>query len=133
MFSTHLVLISYRMHYLGLGGASYYTKPKIDWRELTKSSQSVRLAIGEFLFDAVDYFSRSPRVGISVMCAAIVLFCFLVALFDALTRRSIRSKARSIVVASASFDKTGKLLVKNDGTIPMQVISTDADLQVCLF
>ncbi|KIR78424.1 hypothetical protein I306_04566 [Cryptococcus gattii EJB2] len=70
-----------------------------------------------------------PRVGISVMCAAIVLFCFLVALFDALTRRSIRSKARSIVVASASFDKTGKLLVKNDGTIPMQVISTDADLQ----
>ncbi|KIR73688.1 hypothetical protein CNBG_9583 [Cryptococcus deuterogattii R265] len=100
------------MHYLGLGGASYYTKPKIDWRELTKSSQSVRLAI-----------------GISVMCATIVLFCFLVALFDALTRRSIRNKARSIVVASASFDKTGKLLVKNDGTIPMQVISTDADLQ----
>lgn len=119
------------MHYLGLGGASYYTKPSVDWHELTKSSQSIRLTIGEFLFDAVEYFSRSPCVAISVMCAAIVLLCFLVALFDAMTRRSIRNKARSIVVASASFDKTGKLLVKNDGTIPMQVISTDADLQVC--
>ncbi|ODN78712.1 hypothetical protein L202_04283 [Cryptococcus amylolentus CBS 6039] len=101
------------MHYLGLGGTSYSTTTKTDADQLVRnSSQSIKLAI-----------------AISVMCGVILLICFLVALLDVLTRRSIRNKARNIVVASASFDKTGKLLVKNDGTIPMQVISTDADLQ----
>ncbi|WVQ82326.1 hypothetical protein IAT38_004454 [Cryptococcus sp. DSM 104549] len=101
------------MHYLGLGGTSYRTKSTADAHALAQGGgQSTKLAI-----------------AISVMCGFIVLFCFAIAFFDAMTRREIRNKARNIVVASASFDKTGKLLVKNDGTIPMQVIQTDADLQ----
>ncbi|WWD19086.1 hypothetical protein CI109_103544 [Kwoniella shandongensis] len=101
------------MHYLGLGGTSYRTKPDVDPSILaTGNDQSTRLTI-----------------IISVMCGAIVLICFAIAFYDEMTRRQIRNKARNIVIASASFDKTGKLLVKNDGTIPMQVIQTDADLQ----
>ncbi|KAK8854768.1 hypothetical protein IAR55_003507 [Kwoniella newhampshirensis] len=101
------------MHYLGLGGTSYRTKAGVDPRIYAEGNdQSTRLTI-----------------IISVMCGVIVLICFAIAFYDAMTRRQIRNKARNIVIASASFDKTGKLLVKNDGTIPMQVIQTDADLQ----
>ncbi len=35
-----------------------------------------------------------------------------------------------IVIASAAFDKQGKLLVRADGMLPMQVIETDAVLKV---
>ncbi|WRT68429.1 uncharacterized protein IL334_005405 [Kwoniella shivajii] len=78
-----------------------------------------------------NFGGQSTRltIAISVMCGVIVVFCFAVALLDARTRRDIRNKARNIVIASAAFDKTGKLLVKNDGTIPMQIIQTDAELQ----
>ena len=64
------------------------------------------------------------------MCIVIIVASIAFAIFDWWTRRNIRKKARNIVIASAAFDKTGKLLVKNDGTLPMQVIQTDADLQV---
>ncbi|WVR07510.1 hypothetical protein IAU60_004552 [Kwoniella sp. DSM 27419] len=101
------------MHYLGLGGTSYRYKPGTDPSDLANANvQSTRLTI-----------------AISVMCGVIVLLCFAMAFIDAVTRQQIRNKARNIVIASAAFDKTGKLLVKNDGTIPMQVIQTDADLQ----
>ncbi|OCF39031.1 hypothetical protein I317_07168 [Kwoniella heveanensis CBS 569] len=101
------------MHYLGLGGTSYRYKEGVDPMILANAgTQATRLTI-----------------AISVMCGVIVLLCFALAFYDAMTRRQIRNKARNIVIASAAFDKTGKLLVKNDGTIPMQVIQTDADLQ----
>ena len=63
------------------------------------------------------------------MCIAIIVVSIAFAVFDWWTRREIRKQARNIVIASAAFDKTGKLLVKNDGTLPMQVIQTDAELQ----
>ncbi|WVQ68033.1 uncharacterized protein L199_006239 [Kwoniella botswanensis] len=101
------------MHYLGLGGTSYRYKQGVDPMILANAGgQATRLTI-----------------AISVMCGVIVLLCFVIAFLDAMTKRQIRNKARNIVIASAAFDKTGKLLVKNDGTIPMQVIQTDADLQ----
>jgi hypothetical protein len=35
-----------------------------------------------------------------------------------------------IVIASAAFDKQGRLLVRPDGMLPMQVIETDVVLKV---
>ena len=64
------------------------------------------------------------------MCAFIVILAIVLALLDLAARREIRRKARHIVVASAAFAEDGKILVKHDGTIPMQMIETDADLRV---
>lgn len=35
-----------------------------------------------------------------------------------------------IVVASAAFDKQGRLLVRPDGTLPMKIVETEADMKV---
>lgn len=100
------------MHYLGVGGASYYIKRGIDYNAIaTDDRQSIRLT-----------------VAISVMCACIILLSVAISIIDWLIRRDIRNRARHIVVASAAFDETGKLLVRHDGTIPMQIIQTDAEL-----
>ena len=66
------------------------------------------------------------------MCAVIVIISVTLVLLDFLARREIRKKARHIVVASAAFSEDGKILVRNDGTIPMQMIETEADLGVGL-
>lgn len=103
------------MHYLGLGGASYKVRQHttVNPESLTNgATQSTRLTI-----------------AISVMCACIIVLSIGIAVADFFIRRDIRKKARHIVVASAAFDQTGKLLVRHDGTIPMQIIQTDADLQ----
>ncbi|ORX38480.1 hypothetical protein BD324DRAFT_649847 [Kockovaella imperatae] len=100
------------MHYLGLGGTSYFTKPGVMPDQLAGGGgQSTRLII-----------------AISVMCAMIVVISITFALIDLLARREIRKKARHIVVASAAFAEDGKILVRHDGTIPMQMIETEADL-----
>ncbi|ORY35531.1 hypothetical protein BCR39DRAFT_510436 [Naematelia encephala] len=62
------------------------------------------------------------------MCAVIIIISIGLAVVDILTRRNMREKARHIVVAEAIFDDFGKILVKHDGTIPMQIIETNADL-----
>ena len=64
------------------------------------------------------------------MCGVIILISLGLAFGDFSTRRDMRKKARKIVVASACFDEEGKILVKGDGTIPMQIIETEADLVV---
>lgn len=100
------------MHYLGLGGTSYRPKPGVDPKDLAKGGgQSHRLTI-----------------TISTMCGAIILLALGMAFADWVTRRDMRKKARNIVLASACFTEDGRILVKNDGTIPMQVIQTEADL-----
>lgn len=105
------------MHYLGLGGASYFVR-----KDLFDHAGSS--------FPLVDGLSQTNRltIAIGVMCAAIIVLSAGIAVTDFLLRRDIRNKARHIVVASAAFDQTGKLLVRHDGTIPMQIIQTDADL-----
>jgi len=101
------------MHYLGLGGASYRVKTGVGASALARSSrQSTRLTI-----------------AISVMCGVIIIVAIALAFADLLTRRDMREKARHIVVASATFAEDGKILVKHDGTIPMQAIETEADLK----
>ena len=69
-------------------------------------------------------------IAISVMCGVIILISLGMAFADYVTRRDMRNKARNIVVASACFSEDGRILVKNDGTIPMQIIETEADLGV---
>jgi len=64
------------------------------------------------------------------MCGVIVLISIGFAVWDYLSERDIRSKARKIVIASAAFDKQGRLLVRPDGHLPMHVIESLADLKV---
>lgn len=101
------------MHYLGLGGTSYSVKSGVSPQSLSKGNeQATRLTI-----------------AISVMCGVIIVIALVLAFADLLTRRDMRNKARHIVVASATFSEDGKILVKHDGTIPMQAIETEADLK----
>ena len=125
-----------RMHYLGLGGTSYSVKNGVSPATLINGGhQNTRLIIG-----------RSPRrknilflsqltvaTAISVMCGVIVILSIAFSFTDLITRREIRKKARHIVVASATFAEDGKILVKHDGTIPMQMIETEAELKVGLW
>lgn len=60
----------------------------------------------------------------------IILLSLGMAFADYMTRRDMRQKARNIVIASACFTEDGRILVKSDGTIPMQAIQTEADLGV---
>lgn len=101
------------MHYLGLGGASYRVKDDSVLAERLRNGQGQ---------------ANRLTIAISVMCGCIILLSVIIAVTDYLIRRDIRKKARHIVVASAAFDPSGKLLVRHDGTIPMQIIQTDADL-----
>lgn len=64
------------------------------------------------------------------MCAIIIVLSIVIAIVDFLVRRDVRRIARQIVVASATFDRQGRLLVRPDGTLPMQLIETNADLKV---
>ena len=114
------------MHYLGLGGTSYRPKPGVDPKDLAKGGgQSHRLTISK----KPDPYPADVA-AISTMCGAIILLALGMAFADWVTRRDMRKKARNIVLASACFTEDGRILVKNDGTIPMQVIQTEADLGV---
>jgi hypothetical protein len=68
---------------------------------------------------------------ISVMCGIIIALTIGIALWDLYTRREVKKKARHITVALATFSEDGRILVKSDGTIPVQAIETKADLAVC--
>ena len=59
------------------------------------------------------------------MCFVIVVISVVISVLDGLNSREARRKAKKVVVASATFDKQGRLLVKADGTLPMIVIDTD--------
>lgn len=58
------------------------------------------------------------------MCGILCLVSIGFVLFDIRQSRKIKEKARQIIVASAVFDKKGNLLVKADGTLPLQVVYT---------
>lgn len=64
------------------------------------------------------------------MCAAIVGLAVAFLAFSVMSRKKSSTVARQIVIASAAFDEFGRILVKPDGTLPMQVIETDADISV---
>lgn len=79
---------------------------------------------------AAHLLAALTMVVIAALCGVIIILSIVAAILDALTRREMRNRARHIVVASATFDEFGKILVKHDGTIPMQMIETEADLNV---
>jgi hypothetical protein len=64
------------------------------------------------------------------MCGAIIVLGITIGTLDIMARRELRAKARHIVIASAAFDKDGKILSRADGTLPMAIIHTDAHLNV---
>lgn len=66
------------------------------------------------------------------MCAAIICLAIGFFTYSTMSRKKSNKVARQIVIASAAFDEFGRILVKPDGTLPMQVIETDADISVSL-
>lgn len=64
------------------------------------------------------------------MCLVIILISVGLAVLDNRTKRKTSKDARQIVVASAAFDKFGRVLVKLNGSLPFQVIDTDAAIKV---
>lgn len=68
--------------------------------------------------------------AISVMCGVIVLIAVAFFAYNVLRSKKNNKVARQIIVASAAFDEYGRILVKPDGTLPMQVIETDAAIEV---
>lgn len=114
------------MHYLGLGGARYFVKKDVILTEAGAILNSP--SKGPWVLLSGKDQANRLTIAISVMCGCIIALSAAIAIFDYLLRRDIRNKARHIVVASAAFDQSGKLLVRHDGTIPMQIIQTDADL-----
>lgn len=64
------------------------------------------------------------------MCAALCVICFVVILSDYVVTKNARLNARRVVVASATFDRAGRLLVKPDGMLPTSVVETNVPLKV---
>lgn len=58
------------------------------------------------------------------MCGVLCLVSIGFVLFDIRHSRKIKEKARQIIVASAVFDRKGNILVKADGTLPLQIVWT---------
>lgn len=69
-------------------------------------------------------------IAISVMCGVIIFVSLLLAALDLRTRIQMKATSKNIVLASVTFDDSGKILVKPDGTIPMQIMQTDAESEV---
>lgn len=64
------------------------------------------------------------------MCFALCVICFIILVSDYLVTQNSRRNARRVVVASATFDQAGRLLVKPDGMLPISVIETTLPLKV---
>lgn len=101
------------MHYIGLAGTSFSVRSDTATPDLAAGkTKIVRITI-----------------AVSVMCGFIVLIAIGFAIWDYLAEQDIRSKARKIVIASAAFDKQGRLLVRPDGYLPMHVIESQAEFK----
>ena len=103
------------MHHIGLAGTSWtFRADRASALDMLhgRRAQSIRLTI-----------------AIAVMCLVIILISVSLAVLDNRVRRQTSKDARQIVVASAAFDKFGRVLVKLNGSLPFQVIETDAVLK----
>lgn len=130
------------MHYIALAGTRWKFKEGADWRRIDGGKdQSVKLTIGTF--PTTPPVQSPPATeptpfavffspAISVMCLVIIIASLGLAVRDFWRARKISTDARQIVLASAAFDKMGRMLVKMDGTLPLVVIETDAVLKVRL-
>ncbi|KAL7412161.1 hypothetical protein BDY24DRAFT_110596 [Mrakia frigida] len=99
------------MHHIALAGTTWTFRMERDLNvEMLhrRKTQSTRLTI-----------------AIAVMCLVIIVLSIALAVSDLLVKRKTRKDSRQIVVASAAFDKFGRVLVKLNGSLPFQVIETE--------
>lgn len=66
------------------------------------------------------------------MCFGVCIIALIIILSDFLVTRESRRKARRVVIASATFDKAGRVLVNLDGMLPMCEVETDLPMKVNL-
>jgi len=100
------------MHYLGLVGTRWYV-PRGKTRDFTQGQKT----------------STVLTLAISVMCFAVCVISFIIVFSDFLVTRESRRKARRVTIASATFDKSGRVLVNLDGMLPMAEVETDFPLK----
>lgn len=93
------------MHYTGSSGTSYRVKPD----QLNNLSQ----------LGSSRHGNVTVVIIVAVMCFVIFVASTFISVIDALHARETRKRARKIVLASASFDHLGRLLVQADGSLPM--------------
>jgi len=100
------------MHYLGLVGTRWYVPPgKTHGFSQGKKTSTVL------------------TIAISVMCFAVCVISFIIVFSDFFVTRESRRKARRVTIASATFDKSGRVLVNLDGMLPMAEVETDFPLK----
>ncbi|KAG0151185.1 hypothetical protein CROQUDRAFT_668047 [Cronartium quercuum f. sp. fusiforme G11] len=100
------------MHYLGLSGTRWFVPAnRVEGFSLGKKSSTVL------------------TIAISVMCFGVCVIALIIILSDFLVTRESRRKARRVVIASATFDKAGRVLVNLDGMLPMAEVGTDLPLK----
>ncbi|POW20429.1 hypothetical protein PSHT_03510 [Puccinia striiformis] len=123
------------MHYLGLVGTRWYV-PRGKTSGFTQGKKtSTVLTLGEFdtlsivnLYCLVSLKQRI-QIAISVMCFAVCVISFIIVFSDFLVTRESRRKARRVTIASATFDKSGRILVNVDGMLPIAEVETDFPLK----
>lgn len=96
------------MHYTGMAGTKY--RVRADFVNQVAS-----------LGDTKEYH---VIIAASVMCAFFLLLSVGITVVDAVIAKKNKQNARKVVICSATFNKQGQLLVKEDGTLPMVVIET---------
>ncbi|PWN46283.1 hypothetical protein IE81DRAFT_2818 [Ceraceosorus guamensis] len=98
------------MHYLAVSGTSYTVRASSLGHEAALMAGNRR--------------NNVVTIAIGVMCFVIVCFATVLAASDINLAREVRRNSRKVVVASVAFDKSGRLLVKADGSLPMVVLET---------
>ncbi|UZJ54629.1 hypothetical protein CBS101457_003949 [Exobasidium rhododendri] len=96
------------MHYIGTSGTSYRLKNN-------SINYEMALANGKRRNDILV-------IIIGVTCIVVVVVSSFIAFSDFFVTRESRKKARKLVVASATFDMSGRLMVQSDGTLPLITI-----------
>ncbi|WAQ90294.1 hypothetical protein PtA15_12A282 [Puccinia triticina] len=100
------------MHYLGLVGTRWYV-PRGKTEGFVQGKKT----------------STVLTIAISVMCFGVCVISFIIVFSDFLVTRESRRKARRVTIASATFDKSGRVLVNPDGMLPMGEVETDFPLK----
>lgn len=99
------------MHYVGVSGTSYWIKPEeINMKDLYSGKKR----------------NLTLVCVIAVICFIILSTIAIAGLIQFLVQRDTRKKARMIVVASATFDKSGRIMVNGDGTLPLITVEERA-------
>lgn len=96
------------MHWTGQAASSYKVRPSV-------VAAPARLN---------NHNDRRALLAATVFSCVCLIVAAAISVHDLFAARKTRENARKVVVCSATFDKQGHLLVKDDGTLPMVVIET---------